>query len=77
MILQKTHSEIPFHGLILLDPAILPASRPSSIKLAGLFSKMTLSRRDTWASIEEARQDLSHKGACRGFVPAALESFLV
>ncbi|KAG6901333.1 hypothetical protein C0995_013484 [Termitomyces sp. Mi166 len=78
MILQKTHPEVLFQGLILMDPGILPPGRPSSIKLAGLFNKMALLKRDTWASVEEARQDLSRKGgAYRGFVPATLESFLV
>ncbi|KAH0586753.1 hypothetical protein H2248_007964 [Termitomyces sp. 'cryptogamus'] len=78
MILQKRHPEIPFHGIILMDPGILPPDRPSSITLARLFNRMALSKRDTWASIEEARQDLSRKGgAYRGFAPATLESFLV
>ncbi|KAH0586755.1 hypothetical protein H2248_007964 [Termitomyces sp. 'cryptogamus'] len=77
MILQKRHPEIPFHGIILMDPGILPPDRPSSITLARLFNRMALSKRDTWASIEEARQDLSRKGgAYRGFAPATLESFL-
>ncbi|KAG6840637.1 hypothetical protein C0991_005402 [Blastosporella zonata] len=76
MMLQKLHPEVQFQALILMDPGILPPGRPSSVKLAGLFNKMALTKRDTWASIEEARQELSRKGAYRSFAPAALESFL-
>ncbi|KAG6915075.1 hypothetical protein DXG01_013570 [Tephrocybe rancida] len=76
MTLQNMYPEIAFQGLILMDPGILPPGRPSSIKLAGLFNRMASTKRDTWANIEEARQELSRKGAYRSFAPAALESFL-
>ncbi|KAG6830682.1 hypothetical protein H0H87_007338 [Tephrocybe sp. NHM501043] len=76
MMLQRLHPEIGFLGFILMDPGILPPGRPSSVKLAGLFNKMALTKRATWPSIEEARRELSRKGAYRNFAPTALESFL-
>ncbi|KAG6810413.1 hypothetical protein H0H92_011974 [Tricholoma furcatifolium] len=76
MMLLKLHKEITFEGLILLDPGILPPGRPSSAKLAGLFRKMALSKRDVWTSSDEACQDLSRQGAYRNFPPATFESFL-
>ncbi|KAG6847486.1 hypothetical protein H0H93_007830, partial [Arthromyces matolae] len=76
MTLQMTHPEIPFQGLIFMDPGILPPHKPSSQKLAGLFRKTALAKRDTWANIEEARKDLSQKAAYRNFTSEAFDSFL-
>ncbi|KAG6867571.1 hypothetical protein C0993_001038 [Termitomyces sp. T159_Od127] len=75
LMLQNAHPEIPFRGLILMDPGILPPGRSSSSKLAGIFHEIALSKPDTWTSVEEARRDLSR--TYRGFAPATLEEFLV
>lgn len=76
MLLQKMQPQIAFQGLVLMDPGILPPHRPSSVKLARLFEKMALGKRDSWPNIEEARRELSQSGAFRHFHPVAFESYM-
>ncbi|KAG6808407.1 hypothetical protein H0H93_016972, partial [Arthromyces matolae] len=65
-----------FEALILLDPAVLPPGKPSSVKLGRHFWKMAKIKNDRWANIDEARQDLLNKGGFRFFNPAVFELFL-
>jgi len=75
MLLTKTHPEIAFQALILMDPGLLDPIRQSSVKLAALFRKIALSKPDSWSSIGEARKEMG-KGAYRTFQPSAFDSYM-
>ncbi|KAG6828434.1 hypothetical protein H0H92_008008 [Tricholoma furcatifolium] len=75
LTLLRMHPEIKFQGVILMDPGLVRPHLPSTTKIVVFFRKLALLKRDTWASFDEARRDLS-KGPYRKFVPAAFDSFL-
>ncbi|KAL0960677.1 hypothetical protein HGRIS_005706 [Hohenbuehelia grisea] len=76
MLLTQMEPKLSFHGLILLEPALLPPDKASTSYLTSLFSKMALSKRDTWENRRAAQADLITKPAFRGWELATVASFV-
>ncbi|KAF7371123.1 hypothetical protein MSAN_00747500 [Mycena sanguinolenta] len=67
--------KIMFHGLIFLDPAILPAGKQSSRVLCDLFGNWAKSKRHTWDSRETALKQLS-TSAFKRWEPLGVQLFV-
>ncbi|KAJ6496423.1 Alpha/beta hydrolase fold-1 [Mycena sanguinolenta] len=59
LLVQDRMPKIMFHGLILLEPGILPSGRASSQAVCDLFGNWAKSKRHTWDSRETALKELS------------------
>jgi hypothetical protein len=73
------HDETPaitFHGLIFLDPAILPSGKASSRVLCDMFGNWAKSKRHTWTNREVALKHLSTT-AFKRWHPLAVQLFVV
>ncbi|KAJ7496702.1 Alpha/beta hydrolase fold-1 [Mycena latifolia] len=59
ILLQDELPKIKFHGMIFLDPAIIPPGKVSSRVLCELFGNWAKSKRHTWENRAEALRQLS------------------
>ncbi|KAF5367907.1 hypothetical protein D9757_007768 [Collybiopsis confluens] len=70
-------SKLPIHALILVEPAMIsPSLSDFAEQFAEKMAKLSLSQRDTWRSIEEARYWMLRRPPTMSWDPRVLERHL-
>jgi pimeloyl-ACP methyl ester carboxylesterase len=75
-MLTTTFEPMPqWSGMILVEPLLFPRG-PRSLDVQALLVNSVKKKKDTWASVAEARKELLTKAQWRAWDPRAFESFL-
>jgi len=75
LLVQDEMPQIMFHGLIFLDPAILPSGKVSSRIMCDLFGNWAKSKQHTWDSRAAALEQLS-KTVFKRWEPLSVQLFV-